>query len=266
MATVASLLWSGLASAAPAPATPHPVHALPNAAADAAADEAFKTPEYRDCLAKTRTKPDDAFEDALAWRDQGGGVPAEHCAAMALMALNQPENAAPRFDALARSPDAGTLAARATFLDQAGNAWLLARDPVNAEGAFSEALRMTPRDADVWTDRARARAMQRNWPGAETDLSFALVFAKKSEIYVLRAAARKALNRMKDARADIDTALKLDPKNADALVERGSFRLIAGDKAGARADWLQVLLIAPDGPAGDEARRRIEDLEIHPGR
>ena len=71
---------------------------------------------------------------------------------------------------------------------------------------------------------------------------------------------------MKDARADIDAALVIEPRSADALVERGSLKLIAGDKAGARRDWLQVLLIAPNGPAGDEARRRIEDLEINPNR
>ena len=107
--------------------------------------------------------------------------------------------------------------------------------------------------------------MGRNWAGAESDLSAALVFAKRADTYVLRASARKALNRPKDARADIDAALAIDPRNADALVERGSFKLIAGDKAGARADWLQVLLIAPNGAAGDEARRRIQDLEFHTG-
>ena len=226
----------------------------------------FKTPDYQACMGKIASKPDDAFEDALYWRAHGGGVSAEHCAAMALLAMNQPAQAALRLDAIARNNDAGSLVNRAAMFDQAGNAWLLSGRGANAETSFSAALRLTPRDADVWTDRARARAMIRNWAGAETDLTSALVFAKRAETYVLRAGARRALNRIKDARADIDAALALEPRNTEALVERGSLKLIAGDKAGARADWLQVLLTAPDGPAGDEARRRIEDLEVHPDR
>jgi hypothetical protein len=39
-------------------------------------------------------------------------------------------------------------------------------------------------------------------------------------------------------------------------------KLEAGDKAGARADWLQVLLRAPDSPAADTVRNRIETLEV----
>jgi len=49
----------------------------------------------------------------------------------------------------------------------------------------------------------------------------------------------------------------------EALVERGSIKLEAGDTAGARADWLQVLVRAPDGPAADAVRTRIELLEVH---
>jgi tetratricopeptide (TPR) repeat protein len=232
----------------------------------APAAELFTAPDYQACVAKIAVKPDDAFEDALYWRDHDGGLAAEHCAALALLAMNQPEQAALRLDTIAHDPEAGSAANRAELLDQSGNAWLLAQRGAQAEASFSAALRLAPRDPDVWADRGRARAMQRNWPGAESDLTVALTYEKRPETYVLRAGARRALNRMQGARADIDAALALNPRYADALVERGSLKLIAGDKAGARADWLQVLIIAPDGAAGDEARRRIEDLEIKPNR
>jgi tetratricopeptide (TPR) repeat protein len=236
------------------------------AANTARAAASFSARGYQACVAKIAVKADDALEDALYWRDHGGGLPAQHCAALAMLALNQPAQAALALDQIAHDPEAGAVASRADLLDQSGNAWLLAHQGANADAAFSAALRLTPRDPDVWTDRARARAMIRNWAGAESDLTAALTFVRTPQIYVLRAAARHALNRMKDARADIDWALALDPRDADALVERGSMKLIGGDKAGARADWLQVLVIAPNGPAGDEARRRIEDLEINPNR
>ncbi|HEY4264011.1 MAG TPA: hypothetical protein VGM72_01730, partial [Micropepsaceae bacterium] len=64
-------------------------------------------------------------------------------------------------------------------------------------------------------------------------------------------------------RADINAALTLDPTFPDALVERGAMKMDAGDKAGARADFLQVLVRAPDSPAADSVRKRIEALEVH---
>ncbi len=36
----------------------------------------------------------------------------------------------------------------------------------------------------------------------------------------------------------------------------------AGDIPGARADWIQVLVRAPEGPASDVVRNRIELLEV----
>jgi tetratricopeptide (TPR) repeat protein len=237
--------------------------ALVAAAASAAV---FTGPQYRACVAKIAKTPDQAFEDALAWRGQNGGLPAEHCAALALLAMKQPGNAAQRFESIARNPSAGAAGVRAGLFGQAGNAWLLARRGREAEAALTAAIKLVPRNVEFLVDRARARALMRNWAGADADLSAALAAGGRPDIYLLRATARRALNRMREARADIDAALFINPRYAEALVERGSMKLIAGDKPGARRDWLQVLLIAPNGPAGDEARRRIEDLEINPNR
>ena len=219
---------------------------------------------YQACVAAVDVKADDAFEKALIWRDHGGGLPAEHCAALALIALDEPGEAASRLDALARRLDAGTAADRASLLAQSGNAWLLANQLENAEAAFSAALKLTPRDAEIWTDRARTRAARQDWTNAEADLNTALSYdAKHPEIYVLRASARQAQGNKTGYKADIDAALRLDPTFPDALVERGAMKAEAGDAPGARADWLQVLLKAPDSPAADSVRRRIEALEVH---
>src|SRR5207237_1237393 len=112
---------------------------------------------YQDCVAAIAKKADDAFEMALTWRDHGGGAQAEHCAALALLSLDEPGEAASRLGALAQRPDAGTSEQRAALLGQAGNAWLLANQPENAETAFSAALKLTALDAELWVDRARAR-------------------------------------------------------------------------------------------------------------
>lgn len=218
---------------------------------------------YQACVAAIDTNPANAFEQALAWRTQGGGVQADHCAALALIALDEPGEAASRLDLLARRSDAGTLMERAALLAEAGNAWLLAAQPANAEVALAAALKLTPRDPELWTDRARARAAQMNWADAEQDLSNALTFnMAKPEIYVLRATARAAQGNRVGHKMDVDAALALDPTYPEALVERGTLKLQAGDIPGARADWVQVLVRAPEGAAADVVRSRIEALEV----
>jgi len=219
---------------------------------------------YQACVTAVNTKADDAFEKALIWRDHGGGLPAEHCAALALIALDEPGEAASRLNTLAQRPDAGPAAEKAALLSQSGNAWLLASEIENAEAAFSAALKLTPKDAELWTDRARARAARADWAGAEADLNSALTNDnRKPEIFVLRAAARQAQGNMAGYKTDIDAALALDATFPDALVERGIMKMDAGDKNGARADFVQVLVRAPDSPAADTVRKRIEALEVH---
>jgi regulator of sirC expression with transglutaminase-like and TPR domain len=234
-------------------------------AAPGVSDNPFGSSDpYQACVAAVGKKADDAFELALTWRDRGGGVLAERCAALALIALDEPGEAASRLNALAQRQDAGTVAQRAALLSQSGNAWLLASQTENAEAAFSAALKLTPRDAELWTDRARARAARQDWANAESDLANALSYDKSHpETYVLRASARQAQGNKAGYKADIDAALGLDPSFPDALAERGAIRMEAGDAAGARADFLQVLVRAPDSPAADSVRLRIQTLEVH---
>ena len=205
---------------------------------------------------------------------------ADHCAALALIALDEPGEAATRLDILARRSDAGTLTERAKLLAEAGNAWLLASQPANAEVALSAALKLTPRDPELWTDRARARAAQMNWDDAEQDLSNALTFdAAKPEVFVLRAAARKAQGNSVGYKFDVDAALALDPTYPEALVERGIMKQEAGDVPGAR-ERIDAILATPFRTAdlhataakiyraaGDEGRASEEEERaraIHP--
>ena len=234
-------------------------------AAPAVTDNPFGPGDpYQACVTAIGKKADDAFEMALTWRDHGGGLAAEHCAALALIALDEPGEAASRLDALSQRSDAGSPAQRSALLAQAGNAWLLAGQAENADAAFSAALKLTPKDAELLTDRARSRAARQDWASAEADLNSALTYDKTHpETYVLRASARQAQGNKVGYKLDIDAALALDPTFPDALVERGALKVEAGDPAGARADWLQVLLRAPNSPAADAVRKRIEALEVH---
>ena len=219
---------------------------------------------YDDCIAATELDPEKGFEDALVWRDQGGGGPAEHCVAMALLALGYAGEAAVRLDALAREDQGGTQEQRSSLMLQAGDAWLLSRRSDLAESAFSAALMLTPRDAEVWAARARARAMAGEWESAEADLDAAITFDDANpSYYVLRSVARSAGGKDDLAANDIQAALEIDPDFPDALAERGLMRFAAGDEDGAREDWIRVLNAAPDSAAADVARSGIERMEIH---
>ncbi len=218
---------------------------------------------YDECIAAVEIDPEQAFEEALIWRDQGGGDPAEHCVAMTLLALGYVEEAAVRLDTLARENRGGTQELRSDLMLQAGDAWLLSRRADLAEASFSAALMLTPREADVWAGRARARAMEGEWEGAESDLDAAITFDNANpELYVLRSAARKSAGKDFLAARDIHTALEIDPDFPDALAERGLMRFEDGDEDGAREDWIKVLNAAPESAAADVARSGIERMEI----
>ena len=57
--------------------------------------------------------------------------------------------------------------------------------------------------------------------------------------------------------------LKADPNDPDALLERGTQRAEAGDKDGARGDWLKLLEVAPDSYAAEAARTGLAAIDVH---
>lgn len=216
---------------------------------------------YQRCLGLAHEDADRAHAEATTWFDVGGGIPALHCAAVSLFLGKHYPDAALKFEQLARARDAGSPNLRGEILDQAGNAWLMAGEGEKAETSFSSAMALGDRSEDVYADRARARAMRKDWPGAESDLNMALTKdALRTDLLVLRASAREALGRASDARADLDQALQIDPGYADALVERGTLRFETGDADGARIDWEHVISAQPKSAAADTARARLAEL------
>ena len=59
--------------------------------------------------------------------------------------------AAAKLDALARDKKNGAANDRATLFDQAGNAWLLASHPDQANDSFTAGLALSPADSDLLT-------------------------------------------------------------------------------------------------------------------
>jgi tetratricopeptide (TPR) repeat protein len=239
---------------------PFVVAVLTVLATAAQAGTAPDSAHYRRCLSDSGANPAGALADAEGWARSGGGVPAGHCAALALVSLKRYAEAGARLDRIARSPDVLDSEFRVALFDQAGNAWLLAGDGAHAVQSFSGALTLSANDADLFADLARAQAMRRDWHEVDLDLNAALQLTpRRADLLVLRASARRALKRYEDARTDIEAALQMKPGDGGALVERGLLRRQLGDIGGARRDF-QTALKTASGALAVEAKANLDDL------
>ncbi|MFL5333865.1 MAG: hypothetical protein ACJ8H8_11970, partial [Geminicoccaceae bacterium] len=98
---------------------------------------------YRRCLIDSSANPAIALTDAESWAKSGGGVPAQHCAALALVTLKRYVEAGTRLDKMAADRGVPDISFRTALYDQAGNAWLLAGDGARAVQSFSAALALS---------------------------------------------------------------------------------------------------------------------------
>ena len=218
---------------------------------------------YTACMELARTAPAQAFEEALVWQDDGGGRAARHCAAVALIELGQPAEAARRLEALAGAFAPAEAGPASEILGQAGQAWLAAGEAARALTAQSAALELAPKNVELLIDRSITLAARNSVRAALDDLDRAAALApERAEVLVLRASAYRQLDQAARAGAELERALALEPENPDGLLERGILRHAAGDRAGARQDWLQAVTLAPESPAADAARARLELLDV----
>ena len=178
---------------------------------DAAAHNAER---FSHCVALIDEDAGRAYEEAMAWAADGQAVGAYRCAAMALIAQNRASEGARRLDSLGSAVNPAETAMRAELFSQAGNAWLLAREPARARSSFTRAITTIGSDPvqlpDLLIDRARAYAMEEDWRHAEEDLSRALdIRANDALALRLRAAARMHQRSFSLAEADAQQALRL---------------------------------------------------------
>lgn len=190
---------------------------------------ALPSPRLAQCVAAIEADPAVAYEEAMAWAADANSLEAYRCAAMALAAQDRHEEAARRFESLAVSISPEYASGRAELLSQAGNSWLLAREPSQARSAFSRAIvtmeRYPEALPDLLIDRARAYAMEGAYREAEEDLSRALDQRPQDPLALrLRASARMHQNAFDLAEADARAAVALAPTDIDALLMLGHAR------------------------------------------
>lgn len=184
---------------------------------------------FAQCVALIDDDAERAYEEGMAWATETHEVGGFRCAAMALVEQGRAAEGAQRLESLATviSPEATGL--RAELLAQAGNAYLLARDPGHARSALSNAIvlmQASPEHLpDLLIDRARAYAMERDYRHAEEDLSRAIDLRPNDPLALrLRASARMHQNSFELAEADALAATRLEPENVDGYLVLGHVR------------------------------------------
>ncbi|WP_395645127.1 hypothetical protein [Terricaulis sp.] len=184
---------------------------------------------FERCVAAIDDDANKAYEDAMIWAYEGQSLNAYRCAAMALIAQNRAEEGAQRLESLgmALNPDQPGL--KAELFSQAGNAYLLAREPARARSVLTRAITTVEADPqnlpDLLIDRARAYAMEEDYRHSEEDLSHALdIRANDALALRLRAAARMHQRSFELAQADAEAAVRIEPDNVDNYLILGHVR------------------------------------------
>ncbi|MGB0920000.1 MAG: hypothetical protein ACPG06_00345 [Alphaproteobacteria bacterium] len=232
---------------------------------------------YETCLSLIDQNPDQAFDMAIEWRDNGGRMPARHCAALALIGLELYPQAAERLELLAVAPGrAGTLL-RAEILGQAGMAHALHGDSAAARIAFERALDML-RQADLdgpenlaplLVDLASVHLMFGD-AQSTLDITREIVDALDThpphimaEALALRASALRGVEDKGGADREAQAALAYQPNHPRALYERGLYAQSQGDGETARTFLLQAIAVDDKSELAELARIALQNMALN---
>ena len=185
--------------------------------ADAQISQVAESPQLQKCLKRADDLPDMAAAESAVWIKQNGGNDAHLCRAFAQANRGMHADAAREFWALASYYDKKTPAQnlnRALLMHNlAGQEFLRAKDPKNAETRYEAALKIAPSNATSLIGRAQTRMeAERYW----------------------------------DALDDLNCVLKENPDDINALRQRGLVWSHLGNEKNAQEDLAHAAALAGD--------------------
>lgn len=217
---------------------------------------------YDDCIALVATDPARAEIEAQRWVEDGGGAPAWHCQALALLAQGAERHAAELIVELATDDRTLPDEVRSDMLIEAGEIYLGLGEIAMGHSVASRALQLAREPRAALTLSARLKAEEDKWNGAVSDLDRALARGEPdAELLVLRASARLHLGERVAARGDLLWATEIAPDLAAVWLERGTLEAASDDRDAARAAWLKAIELDRDGIVGEAARLRLQKME-----
>jgi tetratricopeptide (TPR) repeat protein len=220
---------------------------------------------YADCTGLASSAPEKALADAREWEGKGGGAPAGHCAALALIGLGRYREAALGLEKLAGAELKERKDLAGSLYDQAAQAWVLANASADAVRDETAAIELEPENVDLLVGRGVILASDGKYQEAVADFSKAhAISGNRADVLIFRATAYRKLNSFALARADLDSAIRLQPSNAEAYLERGIIRMLSKDAHGAASDWQQVMKLGAGTPAAVTAAANLKQLMPQP--
>ncbi|MFA5122867.1 tetratricopeptide repeat protein [Zavarzinia sp.] len=216
---------------------------------------------YGECTALVDKSPADGYNAAIDWTKKTDDPAAQHCAALAEVALKRYGAAADRLNRLVEQTE--NPYESAALLAQLGQVRMLDGKADLAVQAYSRAVKQTPNNAELLSERARAYAAMGDWPHAVKDLDAAVqVEDDNAELQLLYATALREAGDLPEASKAIAKALALAPNEPANFLERGRIRLLAGDRKGAAEDWKRVLSsAAKSSPEYQAANASLKALD-----
>ncbi len=111
---------------------------------------------------------------------------------------------------------------------------------------LDKAIALKPDYAEAYGHKAVVLLRKGATAEAETEATRAIGIGPTGELYYARGAVRMTMGRFKDALADLDQALALDPKNSEYLIARGEVRLRLGSLKDAETDYTRAIEVDPE--------------------
>jgi len=180
---------------------------------------------YAACMDEVERQPVHAYDTALNWKAEGGGVPARHCIASALIAMGDLQRGAERLDNLGHATELVDPNLKADIFSQAAEAFLQLNQPKQALQSVDAGLLAQPADPELHAQRARALAAEGEDALAEQELD-SILRRHPDDLLALQLRATVLIRQAKlqAAGQDVAHAMKLAPTDIDVLLLRGDYR------------------------------------------
>jgi tetratricopeptide (TPR) repeat protein len=127
-----------------------------------------------------------------------------------------------------------------------GYAYFCKGDQEKAISDLTAAIRLDPGRAISYANRGLARFQKYEYDGAIADLNASLSIAKTVGALRARSEVYFYLGDLRNAVADIDEAMRLDPKDADTYQQRGSIHMLNEEVNLAVEDFSEAIRLNPN--------------------
>lgn len=211
---------------------------------------------FNACVALTASDAQRAVAEAEAWAGSARNLPAYHCLALTYVALQRWTSAATTFEKTAGDAEAQQDTRAAPLWIEAGNAALAADDPGRARTDLDRGIPFLkgPAMGQAYMDRARADVQLKDMVAARADLDTAMKLVPRDPFgWLLSATLARRQKDYDRAEKEIGEAIRLAPDDASIALEAGNIAAAKGVLGAARVAWEKALELDPKGPSGQAA-------------